>query len=372
MKKLLLCILSAILSIFLCNTTVYAEETSPAYDETLTALLQASGTETLISEQGMEEYLEDPQTMSMEQVLHALAEQAVEALAKPLHTFGMLLGVILLSAFSQSLSSSRASVSAVYEMICVLCAVGVIAAPMSEVFRQAAVHIESSADFMLRFSAIFGAVLTVCGGITSAAAFQAAMLGICEIALQTAAHVMLPLLSMGLALSIVDAVNPAVSLAGIVRLLHKVTVWMLGLMMSLFLGMLSLQGMAAVSADRLASKTTKFVLSSAIPFVGSAVSDAYSTVLGSMGILRSTTGIIGIVSVITLLLPVLLQLGIYRLLTAAAAAVSELFAVSAITRLLKNTECILAAAFSVTVSFSVIFVVSVGIMLLLGGNLITA
>ncbi len=380
MKKILWCILSALFSVLLCTTTVYAEE-SLSYDETLSSLLEASGTQEMLAEHGVEESLEaqgieldDPSTLtsvSFERVLEQLAQQALDAAALPLRTFGLLLGVILLSAFSDSLQSGRASVAAIYEMVCVLCAVGVIAEPISTVFLQAAQQLETSAGFMLNFSMIFGAVLAACGGITTAAGYQAAMLAVCEIAMQLAVHVMLPILSMGLALSIVDAVNPAISLGGVVKLLHKVVIWMLGFLMTIFLGMLTLQSMTAVSADGFTSKTTKFVISNSIPFVGGAVSDAYSTVLGSMGILKSTTGIIGILSVLTLLLPVVLELGIYRLLTAAAASVAELFAVQRLTRLLKNTESILAAAFSVSVSFCVIFIVSTAIMLLLGSNLIS-
>lgn len=378
MKKILLCILSALFSILLCTTTVHAEEPL-SYDETLSALLDASGTEEMLAEHGVEESLlaqgielDDPNTLtsvSFERALEQLAQQALDAAALPLRTFGLLLGVILLSAFADSLQSSRASVAAIYEMVCVLCAVGVIAEPISNVFIESAQQLSASAGFMLNFSMIFGAVLAACGGITAAAGYQTAMLAVCEIAMQLAVHMMLPILSMGLALSIVDAVNPAISLGGVVKFLHKVVIWMLGLLMTVFLGMLTLQSMTAVSADGFTSKTTKFVISNSIPFVGGAVSDAYSTVLGSLGVLRSTTGIIGILSVLTLLLPVVLELGIYRLLTAAAASVAEIFAVQRLTRLLKNTESILAAAFSVSVSFCVIFIVSTAIMLLLGGSL---
>ncbi len=380
MKKFLLCLFSVFLGLCLCTITVSAEEQTISYDETLSSLFEASGMEDLLDKQDMDNVLNEqgihadkPETMtslSFSAILENLAQQAVDAAALPLRTFGLLLGVILLSAIADSLQNTRASVNTIYEMICVLCAVGIIAQPISYVFLQAAEHLEASARFMLQFSAIFASVLTVCGGVTAAVGYQAAILAVCEIALQIAVHVMLPVLSMGLAMSIVDAVNPAISLDGIVKLLHKIIVWMLGLLMSIFLGMLSLQSMTAVTSDKLASRTTKFVISNFVPFVGGAVSDAYSTVLGSMGVLKTTTGVIGIFSIISLFLPVLLQLGIYRFLTAAAAAISELFAVQRMTRLLKNTECIIAAAFSVSVSFSLIFIVSTAIMLTLSGNLI--
>ena len=257
------------------------------------------------------------------------------------------------------------------EMICVLCAVGVVVKPIGNVLLLTSQRLEASAGFMLNFSVIFASVLTVCGGLTTAVAYQTAILGACEAAMQLAVHVLLPILSMGLALSIVDAVNPSISLDGIVKLLHKGTVWVLGLMMSLFLGILSLQSMTGVASDKLASKTTKFMISNFIPFVGGAVSDAYSTVMGSMGVLKTTTGVIGILSVLSLFLPVLLELVIYRFMMALSGAIAEIFAVERVARLLKSMERILAAAFSVAVSFSVIFVVSTALLLLISGNLIS-
>ncbi|MBQ9110751.1 MAG: hypothetical protein IJY06_05230 [Oscillospiraceae bacterium] len=379
MKKFVCCILTAVLFMLLHPPTVCAQESPPTYDESLSALLESSGTDALLSESSVGELLgeqgispDEPESvtaLSFTGFLESLAEQAADAAAEPLRVFGLLLGVILLSAFAESLQSSRSSAGEIYEMICVLCAVGVMAKPVSTAFLEASAHLEASADFMLRFSAIFGAVLTVCGGLTTAAAYQAAMLAVCEIVMQISVHVMLPVLSMVLAMSIVDAVNPAVSLQGMVKLFHKCIIWLLGLLMSVFLGMLSIQSMVTASADRASSKTTKFVLSNSIPFVGGAVSDAYATVLGSMGVLKTTTGVVGILSVLSLLLPVLLQLGISRFLIAAAAAVGELFGVQRVTRLLRNTESVLAAAFSVSVSFSVIFIVSTAMMLMLGGHL---
>lgn len=379
MRKYLCCLLAAALFMLLHPCTVRAEEGTLTYEESLSVLLESSGTGELLSEREVNDLLEeqgvsldDPESVtafSITAFLENLAEQAVTASAEPLKVFGLLMGVILLSAFAESLQSSRSSTGEVYEMICVLCAVGVMADPVSAVFLEASAHLEVSADFMLRFSAIFGAVMTVCGGLTTAAAYQAGMLAVCEIVMQISVHVMLPVLSMGLALSIVDAVNPAVSLEGMVKLFHKATIWLLGLLMSVFLGMLSVQSMVAASADRASSKTTKFVLSNFIPFVGGAVSDAYATVAGSMGVLKTTTGVVGILSVLSLLLPVLLKLGIYRFLIAAAAAIGELFGVQRVTKLLRNAESVLAAAFSISVSFSVIFIVSTAMMLMIGGNL---
>ncbi len=378
MKRAAALLCSVLFLWFALEWKVCAEESIP-YDTVLADLLEASGTEELLEEQGLSDKLSDygistsePETLtglSFSAVLEDLFSQFTAMLHAPLRTFMLLIGVILLSSFVTSLQHHRNDLTELFEIICVLCAVGMIVEPISEVFVQVSQALEQSAGFMLGFSGIFGAVLTVSGGITAAAGYQMAMVAVCQLVMQIVVHWMLPLLGMCMAMGIVDAVNPIVSLQGMIHLLQKAIVWLLGFLMAVFLGFLTLQSMVGLSADQLTSKTSKFVISNAIPFVGGAVSDAYGAVLGSLGVLRSSTGMIGVISLLLLLLPVLMQLGIFRLLVLSASAVSELFAAVRLSRLMKNMESVLTAAFSIAVSFSIMFIVSTAVMLLLGASL---
>ena len=171
-----------------------------------------------------------------------------------------------------------------------------------------------------------------------------------------------------MAMAIVDAVNPSVSLEGMLRCIHKAAAWVLGLLMSVFLGFLTVQSLVSASADRVGTKAAKYVISGAVPVVGGAVSDAYTALLGSMGVLRSGVGMIGIAALLSLVLPGILELLTARLCTAFGAAAAELFAVPRLTRLLKNLECVLALGFSTAVSFTVMFLVSTAMLLLITGT----
>ena len=368
--------MAAIAAVLLCcllwTLPVHGEQTY-TYDETLAALLGASGAPEL--ETGLlpeDADLSDPDTLtslSLQDVTGQIGAMLSDRLHAPLRVLAMLTGVILLSALAGSLKGEGSAAGPVYEIVCTLCAVGIAAEPVSSVFAQASAVLTQTADFMVGFSAVFGGILAVSGGMTASAVYQSGMVFLCELALEIATKVLLPLLSMSLAMSIVDAVNPTVSLGGIIHLTQKAAAWLLGLLMAVFLGLLSVQSMVAVSADRAGSKAAKYMISGAVPIVGGAVSEAYAAVISSMGILRSGVGMVGILSLLTLLLPVLLELGIYRLVTAAAAAVSELFGVTLLTRLFKNMECVLATGFSVAVCFSVMFIFSTAVLMLIGVGL---
>lgn len=150
------------------------------------------------------------------------------------------------------------------------------------------------------------------------------------------------------------------------RLSRKCTTWILGLLMTVFLGVLSMQNWLGSSVDTAASKTTKYVIANFVPVVGSAVSDAYTTVRSSLQMLRSTTGVVGMVSLCVLFLPPLVQLLLYRGVVAIGAAAAELFGTRSLLRLLRGTQQALAIAFALLVCFGVMFVVSTAIAMTIG------
>lgn len=372
MKKILSLLIAVICCVLFPSMSVYGEYT---YDDTLSEFLKSSGAEDLLQNQEfIPEDVDFSDTsaltgMTFTGFLQKLWNMAIEEIQSPVKTLSLCMGVIILSAMASGLQTGNGKIQAVYEVLCILCASGIASEPVTSAFVSASGILERSADFMLAFSGIFGGILTVSGGLTTATVYQSSIVALCEIAMHIATKVLIPLLRMCLAMCIVDAVNPAVSLQGFIQLIQKVTAWILGLMMAVFLGMLTVQSLVAVSADRAGTKAVKYVISGAVPIIGGAVSDAYSAVLGSVGILRSGVGMVGILALCSLFMPALLNLGIYRLLMAVSSAVSGLFMADGLTRFFKNVECILATGFSVAVSFSVMFVFSSASVLLISGTL---
>ena len=77
--------------------------------------------------------------------------------------------------------------------------------------------------------------------------------------------------------------------------------------------------------------------------------------------LRSTTGVVGMVSLCVLFLPPLVQLLLYRGVVAIGAAAAELFGTRSLLRLLRGTQQALAIAFALLVKFACMALGAVGI-----------
>ena len=69
-------------------------------------------------------------------------------------------------------------------------------------------------------------------------------------------------------------------------------VWALGIVLTIFVGMLSLEGTLTSSVDGITAKTTKAVVTSTIPVAGKLVGETVDAVLGSANILKNAVGFV--------------------------------------------------------------------------------
>lgn len=296
-----------------------------------------------------------------------LTELIEQHIAAPLQLLAGLLAVILFASLLSCFhGAKRSATEHLFEYVCTLAAVTILTEPLCRSFSAVESTLRAGAEFMMAFVPVFAGILAVGGTAGSAVCYQTCVIALADGVMQLICRVLLPLCTMSFALAIVDAVNPSVSVSGLLGITRKAVTWSLGLLMSVFLGVLSLQNWMTGSVDTAATKTTKYVISNFVPVVGGAVSDAYTTVRGSLQILRSATGVIGIASLCVLFLPPLVQLLLYRGVVSIGAAVAELFGAQRLTKLLKGTQQALAIAFALLVCFGIMFVVATAIAVTFG------
>ena len=88
-------------------------------------------------------------------------------------------------------------------------------------------------------------------------------------------------------------------------------------------GILSLEGSLSSSVDGLTLKTTKAVVTSAIPVVGKLLGETVDAVLGCSNILKNAVGFIGIFVVLSICLMPIIKLAIMSISFNLASALAE-------------------------------------------------
>lgn len=345
----------------------FAENTGPYLNDSVTNEAQDYFEENGIS-------MEDPTSLtniSIKQTLSYIFAELKDKVAKPIKLLGVLIAVILLIAIVESLGleDSKSQLSKVFDIIGVLICIGIMFEYIASCIETTAKTLESGANFMMCYVPVFASIVGASGSITSAGAYNVIVLFVAEGAVQLAANFLLPMMGIFFAFSIIEAINPALSFSGFTNGIKKAVQWLLGLIMTLFVGLITIQSIVGASADTAGTKAAKFVASSFIPVIGSAISDAYTTVKGSLGLLRSGVGTFGIVVLLLTVLPPLIYVTAFKLSFSIGAFVGEIMGVKKVTLILKNASALLSIAISLLVCFVLMLIIATTIIMLVGLNI---
>jgi stage III sporulation protein AE len=314
-----------------------------------------------------EKMLEITPKMVFDYILDGLKNK----LLNPLKVLGKLFSVILLASLIAGMGDTVSSkgMSKVYGIISTLICVGIISEPVCSCIQSVSDTLICGGNFMVSYVPVFSGIVAASGNISSAGSYSVIIFAVCEISTQIASKILMPLLGLCLAMAVVESINPAISLSGITDGIKKAAVWGIGFIMTVFVGLLTIQSVIGVSADTVSAKAAKFVVSSVVPVVGGAISDAYSAIKGSLGILKSGVGSYGIAALLLTMLPSIISVVLLEAAVWCGAIVSEIFGIKEINSLLKNVVSVLSIALSLLLCFTMMLVVSTAIIMMLGLNM---
>lgn len=139
------------------------------------------------------------------------------------------------------------------------------------------------------------------------------------------------------------------------KFLRSGIVWVLGVVVSIFMSVLSLEGNLTSSIDGLTIKGLKAASTTFIPVVGKALSESVSSVLGATSVIKNAIGIFGIVIVIGICALPIIKLSVLTVFYNFASAICEPIAderiVNVIEQIGSTFKIFLAIMFFVTVLF---------------------
>ncbi|MBE6699061.1 MAG: hypothetical protein E7584_02335 [Ruminococcaceae bacterium] len=155
--------------------------------------------------------------------------------------------------------------------------------------------------------------LYIMGGNAAAAVATSAGLSLFMTVLEEiVGQSIVPFCGICLALALIGACEGGPRLGGLLTSLKKNYTLMLSFFMMLLLAMLGSQTILGASKDTLAMRSAKFAAGSMIPVVGGSVAELLRSVSASVGYMRSAVGICGVLLLLLLMLPTLVELLLAR------------------------------------------------------------
>lgn len=287
---------------------------------------------------------------------------------KPMRSGAFIIGTVLITAaFTSFGTQKRGFEPALYAAALAVCAV--VAGDIWSSVSAAVSAVKACSTFMLSFIPIFAAVVTLSGNTVTAASMSALLLGATELVSSISSFTVLPLMGGYLAISISTGVSPLIRNSGICDMIKRLSIWILSLCSTVFVGVLGIQTAVNAAADNLAMRTAKFILGTSVPVAGAALSEAVSTISASVLLLRSSLGIYGVVALVAIFVPSIAELLLWRLTLTVSSGVAALFELNKISGILKAVDTMLSLLVGIILLVAGMFIISLTVVTTAGvGN----
>ena len=148
--------------------------------------------------------------------------------------------------------------------------------------------------------------------------------------------VFIPLTLIIAVICIVSKISDKVQIEKLAKFMKSSMIWVLGIILTIFVGVLSIEGTLSSSVDGITAKTAKAVVSSAVPIVGKILGDAVDTVLGCGIVLKNAVGFVGVIVIIGICIMPIIKLGILTICYKLVSSVCEPIADGKIINLLEQ------------------------------------
>lgn len=222
--------------------------------------------------------------------------------------------------------------------------------------------VQSVADFVGAILPILVTMLAATGGFTEAATMDPFILGATLIIPRIYLNVIIPIVLGYFVLDFASNISSQHKLTNLCKLAKQLILWMQGMILTVFIGLLTIRGIASSTIDAVTLKTAKFAVDNFIPLVGKAFSDAIASVAGYSLILKNAISSIGLVVIVLMMLYPVIKLLMISFTYKLSASLIEPISDSRITKCVASAGEAILLLMSCVLTVSLIFFILIAIM----------
>lgn len=237
--------------------------------------------------------------------------------------------------------------------------VALIMTSFAEIITMVRQSVQNLVSFINLLIPILITLMITTGCITSAGMLEPIIIFMVTIIGNFIVNIVIPITLVSTALGIISQISNKVQIDKLAKFMKSSTVWVLGVILTLFVGVTSLEGNLSSSVDGVTAKTTKAAVSNFIPVVGKILGDAVDTVMGCSIILKNALGIVGVVVIIGICIVPILKLATLMTMYYLGSALCQPIADEKIIKLLSHMGDTFKLLLAVLCSVSVMLIIGV-------------
>ena len=301
-------------------------------------------------------------------ILSLFSKDIVKALTGGITIFII---VIIMGVISSMELESKSDVTKIAHLACFLVIATLTISSFIEIITNFKDVVSTLTTIMQVVSPFLMAILLATGAITSTGIIEPLLLFIASAIGFIINYIVVPFICISVAFNVISSMSQNLRLTKMSKLFNSTSLWIIGIIFTVFLGILSLETSLSSSVDTLAVKTTQAAVSNFVPVVGKFFSDSFETVVGATKIISKVGGTIGILAVIliaiTPIIKILTVLIIYKIL---AALIEPICDDENISKYISGFASTYQTILGILIGISILFVISTGIILNLSSQII--
>ena len=261
----------------------------------------------------------------LKKILNILGKEVTTNIKSLVSILAIILIHSILKSISESLENNNISKLIYYVQYILI--VTVIMSNFTDIIKLVQDTTENLIGFMNALVPLLITLMMYTGSITTSSVVEPIILFMINFIGNIIQNLIIPFVLVLTSLVIISKISDKVHIDKLSKFFKSGIVWFLGVVLTVFVGVVSLEGTLSSSVDGITAKTTKAVVSSAIPVVGKILGDAVDTVLGCGIVLKNAVGLVGVVIVIGICIMPILKLFVlsvsYKLLSTVVQPIAD-------------------------------------------------
>ena len=294
-------------------------------------------------------------TTILQSILNLVGGEILDCIS----VLGSVIVIIIIHSILKSISDGleNKSVSQITYYVQYILIVTLIMGNFADIMEMVQETIQNLVGFMDSLIPILITLMLTTGSIASASLLEPIILFIITFIGNFITTVLIPFVLFSTALNIVSKVSERIQVDKLSKFFNSTVVWILGIVLTLFIGVVSVEGSLSSTVDGITAKTAKAAVSNFIPVVGKILGDAVDTVIGCSNILKNAVGIIGVIIIVGICILPIIKLAVLMGLYYLAGAICQPIADSKIVKLLEEMGNTFKLLLAIMCSISVMLIV---------------
>ena len=268
--------------------------------------------------------------------------------------------LILLSALMSSFSVNETSKAV--DTVCLLATASALTFSICGCIAAAHQTLLGAFTFISTALPVYLGIVIAGGKVATAGGAGGVIIAACQIMSYVCTFFLSPVMNGYLAVGMCSAFADRENVNKLMNTVRRASMWVYSFCITVFLFIIGTKSVVGSFTDNLTMKTAKFVLGTAIPVAGGALSESATAVAASLGVLRGSAGIYIIIGVAVILLPLVCSLMCWRFSLLFLQNMSEIFSCNKVASLLNSCEAVVSLLLGfVLLSFALI-IISMGVM----------